>query len=100
MSMYHLNGEKMSEGFDPSEFTEKELLKHLYREVKRLDQELKDKGEVDNSIFERLHLIEMRISEIEVKIGEREKEYDKKLNRVGLIATIVGLIIAGLALFL
>jgi len=90
----------MEESFDPKEWTEKELLKHLYREVKRLDQELKDKGEVDSSVFDRLHQIDLSIGRIEVKIGEREKDYDKKLDRIGLVATIVGLIIAGLALFL
>jgi predicted HNH restriction endonuclease len=89
-----------SDEINPDSWTEKELLKHLYREVKRLDLEIKSNGNSDASILDRLHQIEMEINRIDVMIEERDKTNRRKINKIAIVCTVIGLIISALALAL
>lgn len=89
----------MDEQFDPEKWTEKELMKFLYREVKKLNFELRKLCDGQISMKEFINSLDMEINKINTKISEREKESDRKIDRIALICTIVGLVIAFIALF-
>tara|TARA_R110000851_G_scaffold217797_2_gene370717 strand:- start:1352 stop:1624 length:273 start_codon:yes stop_codon:yes gene_type:complete len=80
--------------FDPEGWTEKELLKHLYREIKRLDEDIKSNSDFDSSVMLRLHKLEMDIQRIDVMIQERDIAKKKRNQRNAMLITIIGLAIS------
>jgi len=82
---------------NPDVWTEKELLKHLYREFRTM-------GESLVSVKNDIDLLEKRSEELEKSVGiientseVKELEINKRMNRNNTISSIVGAIIAGLA---
>jgi len=84
---------------NPDSWTEKELLKHLYREVKEIKGAI---FKIESSIREleqKLELAEKTIAEERTIRKTKEEEIHKRINRNNTIAAIIGVVIAAIALW-
>ncbi len=95
-----MENENENEHFiNPDSWTEKELLKHLYREVKEIKGSLIN---IDSSIRD----LELKSESIEKRVAEertirktKEEDIHKRMTLNNTVAAIVGVIIAALALW-
>ena len=91
--------EENSPNINPDEWTEKELLKHLYREFRQLKIEIADIRSCINNNSEGIKRIDERLSTIEVSSSVKRKFLGNRNLVVGLIISLAGTIIAALSLF-
>jgi len=84
---------------NPDSWTEKELLKHLYREVKEIKGAI---FKIESSIREleqKLEVAEKTVTEERIIRKTKEEEIHKRINRNNTIAAIIGVVVAALALW-
>lgn len=83
---------------NPDSWTEKELLKHLYRQARdqqiQLDN-IKKELEETNKLLSNM---EIKLIKLETEVTEREKEIDRRMNRNNTISAVIGTIIGGAVL--
>lgn len=90
---------KQEQFINPDTWTEKELLKHLYREVREMKQTMQGYEGTIQKLEEDLKRTKEAVDK-ETTIREtKEGEMNKRINRNNTIAAIIGTIIAAIALW-
>jgi len=81
---------------NPDEWTEKELLKHLYREFNNMTNNY---GELVKKI-EKVEKFEGEINRIKTTAEVKEEELNKRLNKNSYIIGVIGIIITMISLLI
>lgn len=92
--------EKNEENINPDSWTEKELLKHLYRTVKEMQIEQFEMKKELVEIKLEITKLEIKFTTLQTEVHTREKDIDRRISRNSTIAYVVGVIIAGAAFIL
>lgn len=81
----------LEENINPDEWTQKELIKHLYRELKKLsrDMEAVKNWAVDQKRIDR---ISAEISQIHQTVRELEKIKERSQWTIAVLATVAGIL--------
>jgi|TARA_R110000851_G_scaffold319347_1_gene483663 Mg2+ and Co2+ transporter CorA len=84
---------------NPDAWTEKELLKHLYREFRTMGESLSEIKLLNSELEQDIEGIERDVNIMKNTAEVKEFELNKRMARNNAIATILGTIIAALALW-
>ena len=84
---------------NPDVWTEKELLKHLYREFRTMGENLVSIKNLNLELAQDIESLEKEVGIIKNTAEVKEIEFNKRMTRNNTIATILGTIIAALALW-
>lgn len=84
---------------NPDSWTEKELLKHLYREVKEIKTQIVHIESSIRDLDQKFEVVEKMVAEERTIRKTKEEEIHKRINRSSTVAAIVGVVIAALALW-
>lgn len=74
------------EVINPDSWTTKELVKHIYRELKALKEELNHVGKDLTALKDDMNIRK-------AKEAEANKEFNKRVAMAGIIGTIIGFVI-------
>ncbi len=85
---------------NPDSWTEKELLKHLYREVKNLTITSHTQENKIGEISKEIERLEKLVSEEKTIRVTREEEVNKRISKNNTIIGVIGLIVAIISLWL
>jgi Mg2+ and Co2+ transporter CorA len=84
---------------NPDVWTEKELLKHLYREFRTMGENLIEIKTLNLELEQDIEALEKEVGIMKNTAEVKEIEFNKRMTRNNTIATILGTIIAALALW-
>lgn len=88
-----------SPNINPDSWTQKELLKHLYR----VSADMRQHIEVIKNSLQKIELnideIEKDIIKIETKINTTDDQVNRRIHRTSTLAAVIGTIIAAIALY-
>lgn len=84
------------ENINPDSWTEKELLKHLYREMKEMKIQQTIIFDDINSIKKSLNEISLDQVVINTKLDTKKKELDNRISKNNLVIGVIAVIIAAI----
>ena len=91
--------DKNEQFINPDSWTEKELLKHLYREVREIKQNMVGWESSIQNLQKELKEVKEKVDKERTIRETREDDINKRINRNNTVAAVIGTIIAALALW-